>query len=92
LAFAVFSHYKGSGKEYTIKCSYLEIYNEQITDLLNPAEKKKLNLREDGQKGVFVENLSGILLFCLPCLTMLERVITSPEEALSALEIGSQFR
>lgn len=49
---------QGSGKQYSLKCSYLEIYNEQITDLLNPTDKRKLNLRED-IKGVFVENLSG---------------------------------
>ncbi|GER50419.1 kinesin motor family protein [Striga asiatica] len=43
--------------KYNCKCSFLEIYNEQITDLLDPSSTN-LMLREDMQKGVYVENLS----------------------------------
>ncbi|KAK4437834.1 Kinesin-like protein KIN-12D [Sesamum alatum] len=43
--------------KYYCKCSFLEIYNEQITDLLDPASTN-LMLREDMKKGVYVENLS----------------------------------
>ncbi|CAN1806259.1 Kinesin-like protein KIN-12C [Linum perenne] len=39
------------------KCSFLEIYNEQITDLLEPSATN-LQLREDSSKGVYVENLT----------------------------------
>lgn len=42
---------------YSCKCSFLEIYNEQITDLLEPSSTN-LQLREDLKKGVYVENLS----------------------------------
>ncbi|KAJ4804426.1 phragmoplast-associated kinesin-related protein [Rhynchospora pubera] len=42
---------------YNCKCSFLEIYNEQITDLLDPSSTNLL-LREDVQKGVYVENLT----------------------------------
>ncbi|KAK4477060.1 hypothetical protein RD792_016264 [Penstemon davidsonii] len=42
---------------YNCKCSFLEIYNEQITDLLDPSSTN-LMLREDMKKGVYVENLS----------------------------------
>ncbi|XP_058090792.1 kinesin-like protein KIN-12E isoform X1 [Magnolia sinica] len=42
--------------KYSCKCSFLEIYNEQITDLLEPASTN-LQLREDMKKGVHVENL-----------------------------------
>lgn len=42
---------------YTIRCSYLEIYNEQIIDLLNKANSN-LQLREDTRKGVYVEGVS----------------------------------
>ncbi|KAM7488000.1 hypothetical protein LguiB_025484 [Lonicera macranthoides] len=42
--------------KYTCKCSFLEIYNEQITDLLEPSSTN-LQLREDLKKGVYVENL-----------------------------------
>ncbi|KAK6241009.1 hypothetical protein SCA6_006398 [Theobroma cacao] len=43
--------------KYNCKCSFLEIYNEQITDLLDPSATNLL-LREDVKKGVYVENLS----------------------------------
>ncbi|XP_004292458.1 PREDICTED: uncharacterized protein LOC101313387 [Fragaria vesca subsp. vesca] len=43
--------------KYSCKCSFLEIYNEQITDLLDPSSSNLL-LREDVTKGVYVENLS----------------------------------
>ncbi|CAO2815149.1 unnamed protein product [Amaranthus hypochondriacus] len=43
--------------KYSCRCSFLEIYNEQITDLLDPSSTNLL-LREDVQKGVYVENLS----------------------------------
>ncbi|KAI3920526.1 hypothetical protein MKX01_000865 [Papaver californicum] len=42
--------------KYSCKCSFLEIYNEQITDLLEPSSTN-LQLREDIRKGVYVENL-----------------------------------
>ncbi|CAA6667488.1 unnamed protein product [Spirodela intermedia] len=42
---------------YNCKCSFLEIYNEQITDLLDPSSSNLL-LREDVNKGIYVENLS----------------------------------
>ncbi|KAL8195313.1 hypothetical protein R6Q57_025716 [Mikania cordata] len=44
---------------YNCKCSFLEIYNEQITDLLDPSSTN-LQLREDVKKGVYVENLTEI--------------------------------
>ncbi|KAI3688395.1 hypothetical protein L1987_82107 [Smallanthus sonchifolius] len=42
---------------YQCRCSFLEIYNEQITDLLAPAQRN-LNIREDIKTGVYVENLT----------------------------------
>ncbi|XP_024986608.1 kinesin-like protein KIN-12A [Cynara cardunculus var. scolymus] len=42
---------------YQCRCSFLEIYNEQITDLLNPAQGN-LHIREDTKTGVYVENLT----------------------------------
>lgn len=46
----------GSALQFLVKCSYLEIYNEQIMDLLEP-QSINLNLREDISKGVYVEGL-----------------------------------
>ncbi|KAG8079583.1 hypothetical protein GUJ93_ZPchr0007g3950 [Zizania palustris] len=42
--------------KYICKCSFLEIYNEHITDLLEPSSTN-LQIREDIKKGVYVENL-----------------------------------
>ncbi|CAN4095728.1 unnamed protein product [Withania somnifera] len=42
---------------YQCRCSFLEIYNEQITDLLDPSQKN-LQIREDVRTGVYVENLT----------------------------------
>ncbi|RDX67820.1 Kinesin-like protein KIN-12A, partial [Mucuna pruriens] len=41
---------------YQCRCSFLEIYNEQITDLLDP-NQRNLQIREDVKSGVYVENL-----------------------------------
>src|SRR5690606_17223871 len=49
--------------KYSLYCSYLEIYNEKIYDLLDtsPIEhERKLEIREDKQKGLFVEGLTSI--------------------------------
>ncbi|KAM1746991.1 hypothetical protein ACFX11_013572 [Malus domestica] len=43
--------------KYQCHCSFLEIYNEQITDLLDP-NQKSLQIREDVKSGVYVENLT----------------------------------
>ena len=40
--------------EYLVTCSYLEIYNENIQDLLDPSSVI-LKLREDMQRGIYVE-------------------------------------
>lgn len=43
--------------KYQCRCSFLEIYNEHITDLLDPSQKN-LQIREDVKSGVYVENLT----------------------------------
>ncbi|VFQ92301.1 unnamed protein product [Cuscuta campestris] len=43
--------------KYQCRCSFLEIYNEQITDLLDP-NPRNLQIREDVKTGVYVENLT----------------------------------
>ena len=42
---------------FLVRASYLQIYNEQISDLLKP-ERTNLTIREDKKRGVFVEGLS----------------------------------
>jgi hypothetical protein len=61
----------------TVKCSYIEIYNEQITDLLNPAAKN-LQIREDARKGPFLKDV--------------EEVIQTKEEAFELMMMGLKNR
>lgn len=39
--------------EFTIKCSYLEIYMEKIRDLID-AKKTNLQVKEDKTKGLYI--------------------------------------
>lgn len=55
---------------YVCKCSFLEIYNEQITDLLEPSSSN-LQMREDSKKGVYVENLTEIVVRSVQDLVLL---------------------
>ena len=42
------------GKTFLVNASYLEIYNEEIRDLLGKDTKQKLDLKEHPDKGVYV--------------------------------------
>jgi hypothetical protein len=45
--------------KYNFSCSCIEIYNEQIIDLLSEENfENKLTIREDAKKGMFIENLT----------------------------------
>jgi len=46
------------GSRIELEVSFLEIYNEQVGDLLNKKEAKKLKVRVDKKKGVYVQGLS----------------------------------
>src|SRR5690242_7693605 len=50
-------HKDNDGIEFSIKCSFLEIYKEIIRDLLNP-KGVNLRVRETPSRGVWVEDLS----------------------------------
>lgn len=45
---------------YTVEVSYLEIYNERVRDLLNPATKGNLKVREHPATGPYVEDLAKL--------------------------------
>ncbi|KAG9476015.1 hypothetical protein GDO78_002862 [Eleutherodactylus coqui] len=68
----------GDGKSFLCKCSFIEIYNEQIFDLLDSASTG-LCLREHIKKGVFV-------------VGAVEQVITSAAEAYQVLSTGWRNR
>ncbi|KAH7315317.1 hypothetical protein KP509_21G044000 [Ceratopteris richardii] len=65
------------GREYLLRVSYLEIYNEVINDLLNPS-RQNLRIREDVQ-GTYVEGVK-------------EEVVLSPAHALSLIAAGEEHR
>ncbi len=61
-----------------VRASYLQIYNEVISDLLRN-ERNSLHIREDKKKGVFVEGLS-------------EWAVRSPNEIFKLMQKGALSR
>lgn len=57
---------KEGNTKFLVRASYLEIYNEEIRDLLSNKGKAKLNLAESKDKGVFVKNLTMIIVKSIP--------------------------
>ena len=61
-------------RKYLIRATYLEIYNEEVRDLLGRDVKKRLDLHEHPDKGVYVQGLSmhkvNSYLYCAMCLYM----------------------
>lgn len=52
-----------SGSPVTVYCSFLQIYNEKLYDLLqDPKRDKPLRIRERADIGVFVENLAEFVV------------------------------
>ncbi|KAA0722652.1 E Centromere protein [Triplophysa tibetana] len=67
-------------KEFLLRVSYMEIYNETVTDLLCDSWKRKpLEIREGNYKNVYVADLT-------------EELVTSPEQALSWITKGEKNR
>ncbi|CAK8544097.1 unnamed protein product [Lathyrus sativus] len=85
----IFDTLEGQNAEYSVKVTFLELYNEEITDLLAPEElskvsleekqKKQLPLMEDGKGGVLVRGLE-------------EEIVTCASEIYTLLERGSSKR
>ena len=65
------------GKKFLVRCSYLEIYNEQILDLLCFASGNKntagenLKVKEDPNKGIYVQDLTNVVVKTVPELEKL---------------------
>nr|GMD86786.1 kinesin-like protein KIN-5C [Ipomoea batatas] len=85
----IFDTLESQNAEYSVKVTFLELYNEEITDLLAPEDlskvaledkqKKQLPLMEDGKGGVLVRGLE-------------EEIVTSASEIFTLLERGSAKR
>ena len=52
---------EGGSKKFLVRCSFVEIYNEEVRDLL-VSKSTKLDIREDPKKGVFVKDLTYVTL------------------------------
>ncbi|KAF4317780.1 hypothetical protein BBO99_00007807 [Phytophthora kernoviae] len=50
---------ESNNKQFMVYASYLEIYNEEIRDLLAPDPKNRLELKETVDAGVFVKDLTS---------------------------------
>eukprot|EP00462_Mataza_sp_D1_P021546 CAMPEP_0175126944 /NCGR_PEP_ID=MMETSP0087-20121206/4129_1 /TAXON_ID=136419 /ORGANISM="Unknown Unknown, Strain D1" /LENGTH=1515 /DNA_ID=CAMNT_0016408901 /DNA_START=199 /DNA_END=4746 /DNA_ORIENTATION=+ len=59
----IFEHLEANSKEYSVRVSYLELYNEELADLMTN-EQKNLRIFEDatGKKGMMVHNLEEVLV------------------------------
>ncbi|XP_020277289.1 kinesin-like protein KIN-5A [Asparagus officinalis] len=83
----IFEILEAQSAEYSMKVTFLELYNEEITDLLAPEEskfsedksKKPIALMEDGKGGVFVRGLE-------------EEIVTTANEIYKILDKGSSKR
>jgi hypothetical protein len=65
--------------QFSYKCSHIEIYNDRVFDLLDPAGRVRKEVRQHVESGFFVEK----------CV---ERVITNTDEALAIYAEGSERR
>ncbi|KDO20679.1 hypothetical protein SPRG_13431 [Saprolegnia parasitica CBS 223.65] len=66
--------------EFVVKVSYIEIYMERIRDLLDPYKTKiNLQVREDAEKGIYVD---GVTELC----------VTSDDELLTTMRSGAMNR
>ena len=77
----IFQHIESSNSSnsrFMVRASYLQIYNEIISDLLKPG-RNNLNIREDKKKGFFVDGLS-------------EWVVRNPKEIYTLIKRGAASR
>lgn len=62
---------KDSDTEFLVRCSYLEIYNEEVRDLLAKNTEKKLDVKEDKDKSVYVKDLTCTIVNSIPQIEQL---------------------
>jgi hypothetical protein len=56
----IFGHIQNeeTNKKFLVRCSFIEIYNEDIKDLLGKDSSKKLEIREDAKTGIYVKDMT----------------------------------
>ncbi len=80
-----------SDRDYKVKLWYIEIYNENIRDLLSSTEEY-LDLREDPNKGISISNISELnVTSCQDIMQLLKKGNKSrTQEATNANETSSR--
>jgi kinesin family protein 18/19 len=80
-----------SEREYKVKLLYIEIYNENIRDLLSTSEEY-LDLREDPTKGVSISNINELnVTSCADIMQLLKKGNRNrTQEATNANETSSR--
>ena len=59
----IFDHISSASNfQFLVRASYLEIYNEEIRDLLSKDPKNSLELKENLDTGVFVKDLTSFVV------------------------------
>uniref|UniRef100_A0A3P8YC11 Kinesin-like protein n=1 Tax=Esox lucius TaxID=8010 RepID=A0A3P8YC11_ESOLU len=62
----IFTHISRSqNQQYLVRASYLEIYQEEIRDLLSKDQSRRLELKERPDTGVYVKDLSSFVTKCV---------------------------
>lgn len=73
--------------EFVVKCSFLEIYNEEIHDLLDPATLLSDNIVKNQKQVTIREEKAGqISLYGLQ-----EEKVNCPEDLVACLEKGANY-
>ena len=49
-------------KQFMVRCSYLEIYNEEIRDLMGKDPEGRLELKENADHAVYVKDLTAVVV------------------------------
>lgn len=59
----IFEHVRNAqNAQFLVRASYLEIYNEEIRDLLSKDPKNSLDLKENIDTGVYVKDLTSVVV------------------------------
>ncbi|KAF2402730.1 kinesin-domain-containing protein [Trichodelitschia bisporula] len=79
---ALFDRLEADENDNSVKCSFIELYNEELRDLLSPDDSVKLKIFEENKKGHISTVVQG----------MEETYVTSATEGIDRLREGSHKR